>query len=255
MITAISDQTDYIAALTAIAPCDPFACRIISLCHSYKPELAFVDYWLEQNGEGEVVGAIARNGSNFILYLTERSDLGEMASFMRIGGASGVICSGAFELDLSMNMTTGSILMRQTPFDETDVTPKAVVPDIRAAYELIVSCADAQFQPPVFEDFYVDVNHKLRHNAMRLIAIQDGGKPVALAMTVAESENGAVLGAVACSPDYRRRGYGSAVVRQITDSLVAEGKTVFLHRAKHANVSFYQQLGFTECGTWREYSL
>ena len=128
-----------------------------------------------------------------------------------------------------------------------------VQPDIRDAYSLIVKCADESFVPPSFEDFYVDVNHKLRHGSISLCAIEEEGRTVALAMTVAESKSGAVLGAVSCDPDFRRRGYGSAVVKRLTNILTGEGKTVFLHRAQNANAAFYTELGFSEVGSWREY--
>ena len=106
---------------------------------------------------------------------------------------------------------------------------------------------------PIFDDFYVDVNHKLRHNATRMYGVYDGTKLVAMAMTVAESNNGAVLGAVSCHPDYRKHGYGSTVVKYISNRLIAENKTVYLHRAKNANQSFYNNLGFEQCGSWQEY--
>ena len=138
---------------------------------------------------------------------------------------------------------------------EDEEEAKVITPDIKAAFDLIVSCEGEGFQPPEFDSFYVDVNHKLRHHTMRLCGIEDNGKLAALAMTVAESDTAAVLGAVACAPEYRRKRYGSAVVKHITNSLVAEGKRVYLHRAQNANVRFYQKLGFTECGQWREYHI
>ena len=171
---------------------------------------------------------------------------------MRVAGASGVICSGKYELDLNRPSFSGPVLVCSGPFGTEDAD--LVTPDIKAAYELIVRCADENFHPPVFEDFYVDVSHKLRHNAMSLVGVQENGELVAIAMTVAESENGAVLGAVACLPEYRKKGYGSQVVRSLTSRLIAQNKRVYLHRAQDANVSFYEKLGFCECGTWREYN-
>ena len=136
---------------------------------------------------------------------------------------------------------------------DIEVEDRIIEPDIRSAYDLIVKCADENFTPPEFEDFYVDVNHKLRHNAIRLYGICDGETLAAIAMTVAESGDGAVLGAVACHPDYRRSGYGSKIVSSLTNTLIAEGKAVYLHRAQNANAAFYQKLGFDNCGSWREY--
>ena len=258
MIQSANESVDFVAAIHALSDNDPFACRIISLFKCYPPQLVFVDYWLIRDDEsGEVTGAIARNGSNFILFLTAAADLEETSSFMCVAGASGVICSGVYELELNRPSFSGPVLVCSDPFETEDVyteTADTVTPDIKAAYELIVRCADDNFRPPVFEDFYVDVNHKLRHNAMSLVGVQENGELVALAMTVAESKNGAVLGAVACLPEYRKQGYGSQVVRSLTAQLIAQHKRVYLHRAQDANVSFYEKLGFRECGTWREYN-
>jgi predicted GNAT family acetyltransferase len=72
-------------------------------------------------------------------------------------------------------------------------------------------------------------------------------------MTLAETDNGAVLGALATDPDYRRKGYGAFLIRYINNRLVREGKKVFLHRAPDENVEFYNKLGFKEFGEWSEY--
>ena len=253
MINSAADAESFIKTVRGISPTDPFACRIISLCNSYDPGLVFVDYWLigDENG---CTGAIARNGSNFILFLTDDSDLEEISSFMRVAGASAVICDGRFNLELNGCKTLeGKVLVRNTAFEEDETGLCFVQPDIRQAYDLIVKSADENFVPPKFEDFYVDVNHKLRHNTARLCGIEENGRVVAAAMTVAESDGAAVLGAVSCDPEYRRRGFGSSLIRHITNILAGENKSVYLHRAKNANAAFYTNLGFSEYGDWREY--
>ena len=253
MINSATDADSFIKEVQAISAFDPFACRIISLCNSYKPDLVFVDYWIVQDDNGNNTGAIARNGSNFILLLTDGSDIEEISSFLRVAGASAVICDGKYELDFTGGKTiVGKVLVRDSAFDNLE--PLSIIePDIKAAYELIQKSADENFIPPNFEDFYVDVNHKLRHNTSRLLGIEENGAPAAVAMTVAESENAAVLGAVSCDPDYRRRGFGSSLIKYITNILVDENKAVYLHRAENDNVEFYKNLGFTEYGSWREY--
>lgn len=256
MIISATDIPDFAARVLAISDGNPFACRIISLYNSYKPELAFVDYWLTSSEDGIYSGAIARNGSNFILFLSEQSDLDEIASFLRLSGAAGILCDGEYQLDISGRVEDGVIMKISEKTDLSDETDLAVSqPDIKSAYQLLSRCADESFSPPAFEDFYVDVNHKLRHGAMRMYGISENGSLAAVAMTVAESGDGAVLGAVACDPEFRRRGFGSLIVKYITNRLVEENKTVFLHRAQNANAAFYGSLGFAECGTWREYSI
>lgn len=255
MIRSAHGISGYPARVRALADNDPFLCRILSLYSSYPPELAFVDYWLTADDSGKTNGAIARNGSNFILFLTGESDLQEISSFLRLSGAEGVLCDGRFTLDFSGKTADGAILKRSEPIPGKSGEPALCKPTIKAAYDLIVKCTDDSFTPPAYDDFYVDVNHKLRHGAMRLYGIEERGTLAAVAMTVAESGDGAVLGAVACDPAFRRKGFGSKIVRAVSNALIAEGKTVFLHRAKNANAAFYQKLGFSNCGTWREYKI
>lgn len=255
MIVSANETNDFVSSVSRISDNDPFACRIISLYNSYNPNLAFVDYWMIADKEsGKCTGAVARSGTNFILFITNECDLEEVSSFMRVAGASSAICDGKYKLDIfGSRCIDGSVLVRETSFEILNKNLDVFVPDIKSAYNLIVKCADENFKPPAFEDFYVDVNHKLRHNAMRIYGIRENDILVAVSMTVAESDNGAVLGAVSCDPEYRKHGYGSSIVKYISNRLIEENKAVFLHRAKNANVSFYNNLGFTETGKWREY--
>lgn len=60
MIQAVTENTDFAGAIRPFSALDPFACRILSLYQSYRPELVFVDYWLQIDGEsGSVTGAVA----------------------------------------------------------------------------------------------------------------------------------------------------------------------------------------------------
>ncbi len=256
MIISALEADNFIKSVQDVSACDPFACRIISLFNSYKPELVFVDYWLIADENGEYNGAIARNGSNFILFLSGKSDIDEVSSFMRVAGASAVICDGKYSLDLiGCKTLSGVVLVRKEAFEDEETEISFIEPDIKSVYELMTCSADENFVPPSFDDFYVDVNHKLRHNSTRICGIERDGILAASAMTVAESENAAVLGAVSCRPDYRKRGFGSTLIKHITNRLVSENKSVYLHRAQNANEAFYDGLGFTEYGAWREYYL
>lgn len=255
MIVSANETENFVQKINSVSSKDAFACRIISLYNSYSPNLAFVDYWLVLNDSNQTTGAIARSGTNFILFLTDSSCVDEVSAFMRVAGASTVLCSDSFKLDLfGAKSTTGAVLVRNDFYDEISSDLVFREPDIKLAFDLIVSCADDNFSPPPFDDFYVDVNHKLRHKTMRMFGLFDKDELVSVAMTVAESPQGAVLGAVSCSPNYRRLGYGSEIVKYICNSLISEGKSVFLHRAENANFAFYENLGFCETDKWREYS-
>lgn len=252
MIRYADSAALFAAGLAPFPLDDPFVCRVLSLCRSYPPPFCSTDYWLIEDGKG-VCGAVARHGSAFTAVLTERCDAQEVSAFLQMAGARSVLCDGEFALTGFSSATEGVVMQRTEPLSESRGEYTIRTPDLRAVHALLTQCQGEGFTPPAFEDFYVDVNHQLRHSTMRLCGIDTEGQLAAVAMIVAESETCAVLGAVACHPALRRRGYGAAAVSHLTNQLIAEGKTVTLHRALNANVAFYRSLGFSECGRWREY--
>lgn len=251
MIHYIDDAAAFVDSVRELKGTAPFDCRLISLCRTYPPALPFVDYWLIRDENGACTGAVARNGTAFILCLTEKSALPEVNAFLLMAGAKEVLC-GDFSLDGFRRTSEGVILQAKKAAEGTG--RPIIEPAIRDAYAVLTACAGPLFQPPAWEDFLVDVSHKLRHGAMRLAGTEQNGGLAAVAMTVAEDEHSAVIGAVACHPDFRRTGCGSAVTAHLVNALLSEGKQVFVHRAAHENAAFYAALGFEPVGMWREYA-
>lgn len=256
MIRAAAETDSFCAAVRLLPSDDPFACRILSQAQCYRPGLPFVDYWLVTDETGAVTGAAARSGTNLLLLLSPQSDLAEIASFVCWSGARTALCDGSFSLDLPGAVSAGVVMKTNRPVAFAPTGTVTDAPDLRTAYRLLADCASDSFSVPPFEDFYVDMNHKLRHHASRFRGVMtDGGQPAAMALTVAETERQAVMGAVCCHPQYRRRGFGTRAVGELVNSLTAEGKTVWLHRAQKQNAAFYQAMGFAACGAWKEYIL
>lgn len=97
---------------------------------------------------------------------------------------------------------------------------------------------------PPFEGWYVDVSHRLRHGCCRISGVVADEVAVAGALTVAECDDGAVIGGVGTLPDHRRRGYAGACVAALTASLSAEHKTVWIVPKHEAAQRLYASLGF-----------
>ncbi|MCQ2514629.1 MAG: GNAT family N-acetyltransferase [Ruminococcus sp.] len=233
---------------------NPFVCRIISLYMSYKPEYPFVDYWVVYNNDNKICGAIARNGSAFIVFADDLSCIDEVSQFMRVAGAESIICDGDISLKLyDFTEKTGFIMKMDKQSKVLPENFEIIKPELKETFKLIMKCSDDGFKAPVFEDFYVDVNHRIRHNTMRMVGIRTDNQLVSVGMTVAESKNSAVIGAVASNPNYRKLGYGSKIVSCLADELMKEGKTVYLHRDLKRNAHFYESLGFSDIGSWKEY--
>ena len=233
---------------------NPFGCRIYSLIKTYSPKLPFVDYWV-QTIDDVPVSAVARLETVFILRLTKNSDMEEISSFLRVSGATSIICDGKYYPDVPLlNRKEGLILQKNSMFN-LDSNCNVESPTVKEVYDVIKSCASENFNVPPYESFALDVSHKLKSRAIRIIGTKTDDDFDACIMTLAESEDSAVLGALATLPTARNRGYGSFLIKFLCNQLIAENKSVYLHRAKNENIEFYNNLGFINYGMWAEYSI
>lgn len=121
-------------------------------------------------------------------------------------------------------------------------------PSIREMYSLLKAVFDAQMPP--FENWYVDVSHRIRHELCNVAGVKKADVLVSTAMTVAESETAAIIGAVATHPEYRKRGYASMCIRSLVDRLTKEKdfRTIWISPKNDNALRLYSSLGFTVSG-------
>ena len=79
------------------------------------------------------------------------------------------------------------------------------------------------------------------------------GVPVSMAMTVAETQQAAVIGAVVTAPSYRRQGLASRCITNLLAQL-ADKRTVWIAPVDTIAEQLYARLGFTICESqkWAE---
>ena len=142
------------------------------------------------------------------------------------------------------NMPTNFSVMK---YYETELTPgyteKVTHDDLREIYSLIYGeeCTSRSFSA-----WYTDISHRMRHGFARGACIRQNGEIVSVALTVAESEAGAVIGGVTTHPDYRHRGLASLCVSKLAESLSIENKAVFVEVDENGPKELYKKLGFRE---------
>jgi GNAT superfamily N-acetyltransferase len=210
-----------------------------------------VEYWV-QFIDNEPVSVIARLESTFILRLTNKSDIEEISSFIRVSGAETILCDGAYSLDLNCKSNQGYILVKREKFPLED-NFTIIKPTVKELYSIISQCNSDNFNVPEYENFALDVSHKLLKESIRIFGIKAQDELVSCIMTLAESDDSAVFGALATLPTARNCGYGTYLVKYLTNILLDENKAVYLHRAENENIEFYNNLGFEVYGTWKEY--
>lgn len=120
---------------------------------------------------------------------------------------------------------------------------------VREVYPVLLDGFGKDVLPP-FEDWYADVHHKVRHGCCRIVGVIEDGEAVACAMTVAECETAALIGAVATKASARGKGYASACVLTLASMLQKEDKTVLLSPKNEYAHRLYDRIGYTVVGEW-----
>jgi predicted GNAT family acetyltransferase len=101
-----------------------------------------------------------------------------------------------------------------------------------------------------FESWYVDVSHRIRHSCAKAVTLNVNDEIVSSGIFSSIYNNDAILTSVSTVPEFRRMGYGSALVSAMICDI--KGK-VYLMRDKNKNEKFYKKLGFENMGYWRMY--
>lgn len=230
---------------------DPFVTRILSLYQAYGEEVTFVAFW-KQEEDGAVTALISRFEDKFTLWLTDSSDLGEIAAFLRFQGAGSVMHDAAYRLEPTENaaVISGQVLAYTGEDYISDL--EIYEPDFRELYGLLQSCESPIFRVPEYLMFLSDLTHRRNRGKLTVAATAVGGVLASSVMTVSETDSAAILGAVATRPDFRRRGLSRELVRTLATRLRQQGRRAYVLSASDANTRFYINSGFTVIAGFRE---
>ena len=236
--------------LTALHTTDPFYTRILSLYESYGGGYDFVGFWVQET-EGKTVSAISRFEDKFSLYLTEDSDLEEVAAFLRFQGAGAVMTDSRYTLELMSEQVIKGQVLRYAG-EHYNSESELYTPEIKSLYALLQSCESDIFRVPEYMSFLSDVTHRRNLNKCAIMATDVGGALASAVMTVSETESAAILGAVATHPDFRRRGLSRELVKTLASQITSQGRAAYVFSASVANTRFYQNSGFEICADFTE---
>lgn len=232
---------------------NPYNIRIASLYKAYSGT-GLADFWIQADDNSRPVSFLAKTGGSVILDLTGRSDTAEVTVFLE-AFAQNALYNGRFTIMPRQWQSESGVTMRYT--DSRVIKPAGVTvteePDLYALHNLLLHCASKDIPVPAFEEFYPDLSHKLRHGCAHVVGVMQGSTLAAAALCLFRHQERAVVGSVACAPPFRSKGYGTAAVSALLKLLQKDGVTdIYLHRAQGKNEPFYQELGFTNCGTWKQ---
>ncbi len=215
-----------------------YACKIACLFDSYGLSYPFARFWLQYDGT-EPVTAIAAYYGDYTVQATAKTDVAELTEFLQMTGFSSVLS----EREIFSDSYSGIVMEKAPPHQNVKAESN---PDWKEVYRLLQSCQSDTFEVPAYEDFLLDMSHKIRHGTALCVGVHEKDKLAATAMTIAQSKHCAVIGAVATKPAFRHSGYGGQCVKALCSLL--HDRSIFIMRDEGENEHFYQSLGFENKG-------
>ena len=223
---------------------DPFYTRILSLYESYGGGYDFVGFWVQET-DGKIYSAISRFEDKFSLYE-------EIAAFLQFQGAGAVMTDSRFSLELATDQMISGHVLRYTGehyISELEIYQS----EIKPLYTLLQSCASEIFRVPDYMSFLSDVTHRRNLGKCTVLGTDIDGVLASAVMTVSETEQAVILGAVATHPDHRRKGLSRELVRTLASQTASQGRAVYVFSTSEENTRFYQKSGFEIYAGFREF--
>lgn len=222
---------------------DLYAIRIKSLLLAYGTKYDFATFYAQFNEDNEQTAIISKLDNDFTVCVCDGFDANELWEFFCTIGYSSVLCDEC--CDFNAKYDTGIVMVTAQkneyiiPYTEIDEYPKLMD---------LFSLDD--YDTTDFEAWYVDLNHRIRHNCARAYSLNVNDEIISSAIFSAIYNYDAIITAVKTQPEFRRMGYASALVSYMIGDI--KGST-YLMREMGKNEEFYKNLGFINIGKWRLY--
>lgn len=218
--------------------------RIIALKKAYGYEASFIQYFTDEMG-----GFLSIMDGVAVLYVPALSD--EWQMFLRMNPDIRRLHCPAFVgqplLDSAIwQGGVGEVLRYEgvVPTPQSDVCSSPYLPDVYALLR------DHFPHIAPLEYWYPDVSHRVRHGCCHIGCVLRENRVVSTAMTVAETDNTAILGQVATDPAYRRQGMAVTCIKSVIEA--CKGMSLYILPVNEYAAQLYRKIGFSLCGHWAE---
>lgn len=223
---------------------DIYSVRIFSLLNAYGCKYPFARFYKQTDDGGTIAAVLSVLDKDItVSFIPEYSDKTELADFISVLEFSTVLCSEDLTLDCEYEY--GAVMCTDKKMEiPCDYTVIDEYPYLFDLYNFI-DCSESNF-----EAWYVDISHRIRHNAAKAVTLKINDDIISSAIFSSIYDNDAVLTAVRTKPNFRNMGYASTLVSAMCCDIKG---TVYIMRERDKNKSFYEKLGFKNIGTWRMY--
>ncbi len=221
---------------------DVFSVRILSLLKSYSTKYEFCTFY-RQLIDGKMTAILSKLDGNFTMSVEENCDVEELVHFFCINGYKTILCTDRFPLN--PRFEEGEIMVSSAKRD-TNLNGATLdeYPKLMDLYNFV------DYGEQDFKAWYVDISHRIRHKTAKAYTLSVLDEIISSGILSSVIDNYSILTAVRTRDDFRRMGYGSALVNAICNDVKGY---VYIMRDEGLNEEFYAKLGFENIGKWRMY--
>lgn len=233
---------------------DPFLCKIKSLYNAYSYDTNGVDFYIQFNIKKDITAVISKIDQTAVCYIEAYADFEELSDFLRIIEVKTVTLNQRYINKISHKDSLEGYIMRlEKLISPSDIDKEFLikVPLVKELLDFLVYNFDYRLTCDQYDNMYVDLSHRLRHNSIKAIAAFYNGHIIGSAMIIAFTKETAVLGCVATDLKYRRNCIASFLICEILKDYIGK-KDVYLFREQNKNEEFYRNLGFDNQEKWAE---
>ncbi len=208
--------------------------KLQSLAISYGLDKSFCTFWQQENEKSEVTAVIGKFGSA-VTVSHKVADLKELADFLAFIGFSELVCSSELA-EHFLGYSAEDINCVQKPINATG---KILKPPTYNEYLKMHSIFTGSNTDAIsiggFEDWYVDISHRVRHGGAAAI-LAEHGCGIALL-----SKNAIIINGIAVAENHRGKGYGKEILSTLENIGNAKISMAF---CRDSELPFYSKCGY-----------
>lgn len=232
-----------------------YSIRVKSLFKAYGAYKGICDFWYQIDDDENISAAVSRyNGVCVVDILKETSQsINEIEIFLKYLEQNSIIFDKKYNLKIKGKYLSGLALKHNAAYfakEQKNIQTTFNI-DLREYYKLFTVNFNKN-STNGFKEFYVDFNHKIRKGTALICGVYKDDNLISACTASYIDDFGAIISGVVTSQNYRKNGYASACVDEITQMLVHNNKEVFLQIDDLTLKKFYNKLGYNEVSCWGE---
>lgn len=215
---------------------DALSVKLRCLAAAYGFGYPFCTFWLQYKN-GIATAAVCKFYSAITVAAADNADINELCDFVSVIGYSEIIAPFEPNNCNCRGCTAVFAATKNISLNFQAQMPK--IDDCKAAYGILANNGGDAVKMGSFDDWYVDINHRVRHNAARLVLANHTA-----AVILCDGKN-AYLNGIAV--EKAERGCGNAT-RTLSSISGNDGKLFVLCRESERG--FYEKCGFVFYGKY-----